>query len=189
MNIFLSKLILCASLLLTVEFFGSQMASAGQTEYPVPENPAKTHYMLGIIGYNYTDENIAAFTVNGAGGGNVRLSSPTSGGGGTVCCVLLSKNNVWPMQVIVRWQVGGCRVYHEDRNFGYSQFYYKEANVTVERGKSARPSDITVHFYKNGAVRVILSEGGDLPLLKLEKDRAVERKFPECKLTDPVEYL
>lgn len=160
-----------------------------QSEFPVPENEAKTHYMLGIIAYNYTDDPIAAFSIDGADGGHVRLSSPTSGGSGTSCCVLLSKNPVWPMQVLVRWQVGGCRVYDEDRRSGHSQYYYKELITTVERGNRTHPSDIAVHFFKDGSVRVTLSDGWDPPLVKLQKNRAIEKKFSECKPGETAQYL
>lgn len=160
-----------------------------QSEYPVPENEAKTHYMLGIIGYNYTDDPIASFSIDGADGGHVRLSSPTSGGSGTSCCVLLSKNPVWPMQVQVRWQVGGCRVYEENRKFGHNQYYFKELIVTVERGTNAHPSDMAVHFFKNGSVRVRLSDGWDPPIVKLEKNRAIEKIFSECKPGESAQYL
>lgn len=42
---------------------------------------------LGIVGYNYTNRAINTFTIDGAGGGNLYVSSPASGGGGTTCCV------------------------------------------------------------------------------------------------------
>lgn len=162
---------------------------AQSEEYSVPENESGTHYMLGILGFNYTDEYINSFSINGQGGGNIQLSSPTSGGGGTVCCVLLSKKSKWPMHVLVRWQSGGCRVYDKDRRYGHNQHYYKEATIEVERGTSAHPSDIAVHFFKNGTVRVILSDGWEPPLLLLPQNRATEKKFPECRLGEPVQNL
>lgn len=163
-------------------------AFAQQMEIPMPENEEKTHYMLGILGYNYTDEHIAAFSIDGQGGGHVRVSSPTTGGSGIVCCVLFSKKPKWPIQVLVRWQSGGCRVYPKNRKYGHNQYYYKETMVNVEPGTSAHPSDIAVHFYKDDSVRVRLVDDLEPPLLKLPKDRAVDRDFPECKTGDSMEY-
>lgn len=63
---------------------------------------------LDLIGYNYTDRHISDYDVDGQGGGDVRLSSPTSGGGGIVCCVRLATGEEDPIIVRVRWQVDGC---------------------------------------------------------------------------------
>jgi hypothetical protein len=46
----------------------------------------KSEYGLVIIGYNYTSRYIDQFSVDGAGGGNLYVSGPSSGGGGIVCC-------------------------------------------------------------------------------------------------------
>lgn len=166
-------------------FFLVSPAFSQTEENLVPENEAKTHYMLGILGFNYTDQYIVSFSIDGQGGGDVRLSSPTSGGSGTVCCVLLSKKPKWPMHVLVRWQSGGCRVYESDRLHGHNQYYYSEATVNVERGSSRNPTDIAVHFFKNGSVRVMLSDGWDPPLLLLPNNRAPEKYFQKCKPGEP----
>lgn len=60
---------------------------------------------LALVGYNYTDRYIDTFSVDGQGGSNLFVSSPTSGGGGSVCCA-----TYWPglkdYKVKVRWQSG-----------------------------------------------------------------------------------
>lgn len=165
------------------------VSSAKQAEVSVPENEARTHYMLGILGYNYTNEDIAAFSIDGQGGGDIRVSTPTEGGGGTVCCVLFSKNPTWPIKVRVRWQSGGCRVWHKNGRSGHNQYYYKEALVNVEPSPSAIPAYISAHFYKDGSVRVRLLNDAEFPLLKLPSSRAIDEEFPECKSGEPVEYL
>lgn len=175
-------------LMMVVMAYGVSYAHEMTDAYPVPENAAKTHFMLGIIGYNYTDQFIDGFSVAGHSGGDIRLSSPTTGGSGTVCCFLLSKQTKWPMQVRVRWQSGGCRVRYKNPKFGHNQNYYKEAMVPVERGTSEHPSDIGVHFYKDGTVRIKLSDGWEPPLLKLQEDRSKEVDFPDCKQGDEVQY-
>jgi len=164
-------------------------AFAQQPEIPVSENEEKTHYLFSIIGYNYTNRHIDGFSIDGQGGGDVRVSSPTSGGGGIVCCVLFSKKPKWPIHVLIRWQSGGCRVWHKDRRFGHNRYYYKETTVNVEPGSSKQPSGITVHFFQDGSVRVRLINDLEPPLVRLPEERAVDDYFPECKATDPVEYL
>jgi hypothetical protein len=44
-----------------------------------------------VTGYNYTDRNIAAFDVNGFGGGD-SLAHQSGGGGGFVCCLDIPKH-------------------------------------------------------------------------------------------------
>lgn len=176
-------------MLLVVFILVSNTVQARRAETAVAENEAKTHYMFGILGYNYTDENIVAFSVDGQGGGDVRVSTPTTGGSGIVCCILFSKNPKWPIQVLVRWQSGGCRVFPKNSRYGRNRYFYKEVMVDVERGMSAHPSDMAVHFYKDGSVRVRLVDELEPPLIKLPKNRLIEREFPECKPGDPVEYL
>jgi len=190
-KMFSSFLKLIAYLLFSLLALFSTMNTlrAAPQEDLVPQNEAKTHYMLGIIGYNYTNRTIDGFSIDGHGGGDVRVSSPTSGGGGTMCCILLSKKPTWPIQVLVRWQSGGCRVYDKKRPSGRNYYSYKELKVNVEKGTSAYPSDIGVHFYPDGSVRVRLSEGSGTPLLKLPKSRLIDDYLPECKPGYPVEYL
>lgn len=171
-----------ATILITLGLFVINPSFAQVDEYTVPENEAKTHYMRGILGYNYTDQYISSFSIDGQGGGDIQLSSPTSGGRGTVCCVLLSKKAKWPIHVRVRWQNGGCRVYDKDRRYGHNQHYFNEATVNVERGISDHPSDIAVYFFKDGAVRAILSDGWEPPLLLLSKNSAAEKNSPNVKL-------
>jgi hypothetical protein len=168
----------------------SSSASLAQDNgFRIAENEAGTHYMFSILGYNYTDEHISAFSIDGQGGGSIRVSTPDSGGSGIVCCILFSKKPKWPIHVLVRWQSGGCKVYARNGKYSHRQFYYKEKMVNVEPGTSAHPSDIAVHFYKDGSVRVRLVDELEPPLLALPKNREVERDFPDCKLGEPVEYL
>lgn len=167
----------------------SGKAIAHQSEVDVAENKTKDHYMLGILGYNYTDEEIDQFSVDGHGGGNIHVSSPTSGGGGTVCCVMLSKNPKWPIKVNVRWQSGGCSVFVKNHKYSHTQYYFKDEIINVEQGTNLHPTDIAVHFYKDGTVRAILVDGVKSPLLILPEKRALNRQFPECKVGEPVDYL
>jgi hypothetical protein len=58
---------------------------------------------LEINGFNYTDLYIDSFEVNGQGGGNLFVSSPTSGGGGGVCCVSFTPGTRLPVQLTIKW--------------------------------------------------------------------------------------
>ena len=58
---------------------------------------------LEINGFNYTDLYIDSFEVDGQGGGNLFVSSPTSGGGGGVCCVSLTPGTRLPVPLNIKW--------------------------------------------------------------------------------------
>jgi hypothetical protein len=61
---------------------------AGPSEQPARAEDTSVitrRVSLEINGFNYTDLYIDSFEVNGQGGGNLFVSSPTSGGGGGVC--------------------------------------------------------------------------------------------------------
>jgi len=62
---------------------------------------------LTIVGYNYTDTYIGSFTVNGAGGGNIEVSSKTSGGGGGVCCAAIPAGAALPITIDIAWKRDG----------------------------------------------------------------------------------
>jgi hypothetical protein len=50
----------------------------------------ETYGPYHVTGYNYTDRNIAAFDVNGFGGGD-SVAHQSGGGGGFVCCLDIPK--------------------------------------------------------------------------------------------------
>ena len=166
----------------TLYFFTK--SSFAQDAYPVRENQAGTHYLLGILGYNYSNRYIDSFSVNGSGGGNVDVSTPTAGGGSTACCVFFSKNPSWPIYVTVRWQAGGCTVGKNERGVSQIHHSFKEVKVNVERGTTSHPSDIGIHFFKDGSVKAILSDGWESPLLKLPEARQDTTDYPPCQNRD-----
>jgi hypothetical protein len=148
-------------------------------------NPNDEYVFLDLVGYNYTDRNIDSYSVNGQGGGNVRLSSPTSGGSGIVCCVRLWKDTVGPMQVEIRWQVDGCMYIVRSSVSGHVQeiihHFYKEAEVTVSRDRGIKPKRLEVHFYQDGSVQAALAENFSLPRVLMDERRADKSLFPRCK--------
>ncbi|QNA90175.1 DUF3304 domain-containing protein [Massilia sp. Dwa41.01b] len=140
---------------------------------------------LGLIGYNYTNREIESYTVDGAGGGYIRLSSPSSGGSGTACCVRILRNATVPMQVHIRWQAGGC-VYlikddYTDATDEVVHYFYKERLVPLEDLASGGPEYLETHFYPSGEVKAMLTSAISRPKLQLLKSRLDDSRFPRCK--------
>jgi hypothetical protein len=146
---------------------------------------AEENVLLDLIGYNYTDRHINSYSIDGQGGGDVRLSSPTSGGGGIVCCVELRKRHSKPIIVRVRWQVDGCTYLVKSTITGrkreYTHHFYREAYVEVPRPERINPSHLESHFYPNGSVQVKLTEHMSLPRMSLNEKRPDQSQFPRCK--------
>jgi len=91
-----------ACFVLTI-FLIVMVSSAQAKEMDSAENTKKSELiMLALIAYNYTDRTIASYQINGAGGGDVSLSSSTSGGSGTTCCVQYEMPRKAPIHVLVR---------------------------------------------------------------------------------------
>jgi hypothetical protein len=138
---------------------------------------------LALIGYNYTNRHINTFTVDGQGGGNLYVSSPTSGGGGSVCCVPYWRG-LKDYKVIVRWQHGACYYPIRSRTsgevFDELHFFYKEVEVTVDDLSPNIPSNFEVHFYPDGSVKAAVTEFMSMPRLSLRKDRRDSTRYPRC---------
>jgi hypothetical protein len=157
-------------------------AQVGKSEQ---DSLKERYFLLGLIGYNYTDRHISDYTVGGAGGSPVMLSSPTSGGSGITCCLRLSKKSTGPIRVKVRWQLDGCTYLLRNERTGavaeLRHFYYKEADVDVLRIGGGAPGYIETHFYPEGSVQVRLTDHFSSPLLKLDPKRTDKSSFPKCK--------
>ena len=72
--------------------------------------PSRESHTLTILGYNYTNRYIDQFSVNGAGGGNMSVSTPTSSGGGGTCCAVWVDGTPLPVTMHVRWVADSCFV-------------------------------------------------------------------------------
>lgn len=137
---------------------------------------------LALEGYNYTNNYIHYYSVDGQGGGNLRVSGPSSGGGGTVCCVQYTVGHVGTVKV--RWQVGGC-LFDEgmDKNGEMAQqihHFYKEEEVRVDPNIPVDPHYFEVHIYPDGHVKTIITEESSIPHLILSKDREIDSFYPRC---------
>lgn len=114
---------------------------------------------VGLTGVQHIgrDFNISDFYVNGAGGGNVGREG---GGGRTNCCVALP--NQWQpgMTAEVRWAVGDWSneklAETDSGNYKSITFERYKARVPVE--KYDKPSQLFVHFFAGGKVRVVSSK-------------------------------
>jgi hypothetical protein len=160
-------------------------ASDARAEKSAREQLKEKYFLLGLVGYNYTDRHISNYTVNGAGGFDVMLSSPTSGGSGITCCVRLAKKSLIPPRVKVRWQYDGCIYLIKDDQDGKADrvrhYYYKEAEVDVQRADGGTPEYLETHFYSDGTVQVAATDDLSRPRLKLDENRLDKSLFPKCK--------
>ena len=110
--------------------------------------------LLTINGLNYTDLYIDSFEVNGQGGGNLFVSSPTSGGGKDVCCVSFSSGTKLPVQLRIKWT--------RDRK----RWCEKEALLTGP--VPANPRYLGVHFFPDGRIEAEITENDPEPKLRLQ---------------------
>ena len=125
-------------------------------ESPVSADPAPERtYSLTIAGYNYTDTGISSFEVNGQGGGNVNVSSPTSGGGGGVCCIAVHGPLGAPQPVTIKWS--------------RDVETWCEQTVLLQPPLPAKPEYFEVHFYEDGHLEVAVTENVSSPRLSLER--------------------
>jgi hypothetical protein len=159
--------------------------SSAQADKPAHQELAEKYFLLGLVGYNYTDRHISNYTVNGVGGGDVLLSSESGGGSGVTCCVRLAKKSVITPRVRVRWQHDGCTYFMRNDQTGATarirHYYYKEAEIDVQRADSGSPGYIETHFYPDGSVQVRTTENFFDPSLKLDPKRVDKSYFPKCK--------
>jgi hypothetical protein len=173
------------SIFLFLALFAMLAAGQAHAEKSAREKIKEQYFLLGLIGYNYTDRHISDYSVNGAGGFDVMLSSPTSGGSGITCCVRLRRNSVVPSRVKVRWQYDGCIYIMKNDLTGATDkvrhYYYKEAEVDVRRADSGAPEYIETHFYQDGSVQVLATDDISRPLLNLDETRVDKSSFPNCK--------
>lgn len=148
------------------------------------EEEGKEYFILGLIGFNYTDRLIELYSVDNSGGGHVHLSSPTSGGSGVVCCTRIPKNQKEKIEAKVKWQVDGC-VYPVKSSTGKIGerriFHYKEAVVYLDPPVSSEPAYLETHFYPDGSVKVKATENISLPEIILDEDRKDRTIYSRCE--------
>lgn len=169
-----------ALLMLPLALLGAceQASGSGSTE----------PHALTIYGYNYTDHYIDQFTVNGAAGSNLDVSTPSAGGGGGTCCVMWRDDTPLPTKVHVRWAVEGCafitKPNQEGETFESVKHFFKEADVELRGPVPKKPGYFEVHFYPDGHIEAAISEYPNPPRLKLDPSR--EKQMRKCKAEELV---
>lgn len=96
---------------------------------------------LGIHGFNYTDLVIEWFSINGRGGGNIAVSSPTSGGGGTTCCFPWRAGRISAMKVEIEWM----RIVNQKRR-------WCKKTAMIQPPFPDKPFAVAVHFMPDGSI-------------------------------------
>lgn len=161
----------------------------GLTSAVEPARPGGPRYVsLTIEGYNYTDDYIDQFTVNGQGGGNLYLSTPTSGGGGGACCVGLWTGTELPKKVTVRWTGSYCRYFvtnYAGESSGRLRGIWKEKEAWIKGPLPADPHYFEVHIYSDDHVEVAVTSNSSGPRLQRLVDEhgrrpGVKNQYPRC---------
>jgi hypothetical protein len=172
----------------------SLMLGCAQAEAPASKSQALKvgePQSLLIQGYNYTDDYIDSFTVNGQGGGNVFVSGPASGGGKSVCCMTYRPGTPLPIKLKVRWVSGYCiervknpypygKPYHDQR-----RHLWREADAHASDLSNGRPRALEVHIYPDNHVEAAITEGDSEPRVSLPRTANYERlgvthNYPNC---------
>lgn len=119
-------------------------------------------YSVVAYGYNYTDLYIDSFEVDGAGGGNLAVSTPDSPGGGHTCCALVTSGLPLGTLFNIRWT--------RDRK------RWCEQDVPLTQPVPSESRYLEVHFYPDGKVEIEATQKASSPRLKLERANYAERK-------------
>jgi Protein of unknown function (DUF3304) len=143
-----------------------------------PHKTPKGMKGLGITGYNYTDSYLDTFSVNGAGGGNVYVSTLTSGGGGVTCCASIPDDMTLPITVEISWRRDGDAPYCKQ-------------TVLLDGPVATEPNYLEVHFYQDGTIQLAITDYLSPPRVKLKEFSPAFRhasgnvdndlKYSECK--------
>ena len=165
--------------------------AAAEAQLPPPHealDPLDTdggkRIVLTVAGFNNTNRDIDAFSVNGAGGGNMRAGS----GGGGSCCGHIPRDVPWDLlEFKVRWAAGGCMV-RVTNSYGESRevirYFYKEKLVRLKEPMPPTPNYLEVHFFPDEQIEVRITELGSLPL-PFDKSKEDLTPFPPCEDKKP----
>jgi hypothetical protein len=119
-------------------------------------------YSVVAYGYNYTDLYIDSFEVDGAGGGNLAVSTSDSGGGGHSCCARLTSGIPLGTTFTIKWT--------RDRE------RWCEMDVPLTKPVPKEPRYLEVHFYPDGKVEIEATQKASKPRLALARFGRGERK-------------
>ena len=168
-----------------------EAAAPAASAEPAESRLAVDARSLLIQGYNYTDDYIDSFTVDGQGGGNLYVSGPSSGGGGSVCCASFIRGTPMPVKLKVRW-VGGYCMWQEPNPYPIGQRFYakrvslwREASALLVDLSQGKPRALEVHIFPDGHVEAAITPGYSRPRLVLPDDHrglrpGVKHTYPDC---------
>lgn len=121
---------------------------------------------LTIYGYNYSDSGLSSFEVNGQGGGNLEVSTPSAGGAKHICCTSVYAPLSAPKGVTIKWS--------RDTEI------WCEQTVMLNPPLPANPKYFEVHFYPDGHIEVAVTEEASEPRLRLARDSRGSRNANEA---------
>ena len=152
--------------LLLMSACSQSKSDAKSVKQPAPaaeERPILTQRVsLEINGLNYTDLYIDGFLVNGQGGGNIFVSTPTSGGGKSACCVSFWPGAELPATLKIKWTRDNNR--------------WCEAEAVLKQFVPPNPQHLGIHFYPDGHIEAEITEEFPPLRLKLETFNNGQRK-------------
>ncbi|HQU89523.1 MAG TPA: DUF3304 domain-containing protein [Denitromonas sp.] len=117
--------------------------------------PPMREHGVTIYGYNYTNRAFGSFEVNGHGGGDLSVSTPTAGGGKHTCCGSVFAPTSFPIPYTVKWT-------QEDD-------IWCEQTVVLPPVQVLEPKYLEVHFYPDGHIELAVTEDFSEPRLQLER--------------------
>jgi hypothetical protein len=155
----------------------SLCAGVGLLAFASLESCAKEPFDLELVGYDYTDRAILDFSVDGASGGNVFLSTKTAGGGKYACCVRLDRSTKTPFWIDVEYTREALVSYPSDQVVQPADQAPIKAYVEVKGVMPEKPAYLEIHFYPDGHIEGALSgeDGPSPPRLRLERRRPYAR--------------
>ena len=139
--------------------------------------PSSEPHTLTILGYNYTSRYIDQFSVNGAGGSNLQVSTPEEGGGKGTCCAVWVDGTPLPVTMHVQWVADYCIDILTSRygeKHRVPQSFFKEADVVFNGPVPSDPHNLEVHFYPDGHIELAITSMASKPRLKLDPQREIK---------------
>ena len=143
---------------ITLPLVAALVAASCHPSRPSSESTAgdmSRGYSVVAYGYNYTDTYIDSFEVDGAGGGNLAVSTPTAPGGGHTCCTTLFSGLPLGTEFTIKWT--------RDRK------RWCEQTVLLTKPIPVEPRYLEVHFYQDGHIEIEATQQASPPRLKLER--------------------
>jgi hypothetical protein len=180
--------------LLSIMLVACQPRAAGVSATAPQEVAATTtpaggpprNFTLGLVGYNYTDRHMTTFEVNGQGGGNLGISTPTAGGGSSVCCVGWLEDTKLPRRMEIKWAASYCiqrRTNSDGETRDWREPILHIADVEFVGPVPANPAYFEVHFYPDGHIELAMTAERSPPRVILQSTEMGYR--PNIVINDP----